>query len=291
MLYTLENEFVKLTISAKGAEAHSILGKKEGTEFLWNGNPVFWQNRAPVLFPIVGRLVDGTYRIGDKEYKLGGHGFAKDMEFSVIKQSDSFIKFQLAADEETRAVYPFDFLLCISYELKNNAITVKYDVKNCGNEEMLFTIGAHPGFMCPLNKEEKFSDYYFEFSEAETADLLIVRPEGFFGHELKPFLKNEKTFDLSYDLFIPDALVFKNLKSDTVYLKSKNHNKHVKFEFPGFTYLGIWTRNNAPYVCIEPWMSLGDYYDFNGEFKDKPGMLTLKPSEEFSISHIITVVE
>jgi len=188
-------------------------------------------------------------------------------------------------------MYPYDFILTISYRLNGGEINIRYDIKNAGASEMLYAAGAHPGFMCPLNKNEKFSDYYLEFSEPETAELLTVRPEGLFGHELKPFLKNEKMINLDYDLFVPDALVFHNLKSDTISLKSKNHNKHVIVKFNGFPYLGIWTLRNAPFVCVEPWLSLGDYYDFDGEFADKPGIAKLNPGREFFIEHSITVVE
>ena len=291
MLYTLENEALKLTVSSVGAEKHSLYGKKSKTEFLWNGDPAYWDGRAPVLFPIVGRLVNGTYRIGGAEYRLDGHGFAKDSEFTASITGASEIYFLLTADEATAAVYPYNFKFGIRYVLERNKLTVAYEIENRGTVEMPYAVGAHPGFMCPMNEGEVFTDYYLEFSEPETTELLPVGDDGFFVRQTKPFLKNERIIDLNYKLFVPDALVFRGLKSDSVTLRSKNHGKHVAVNFKGFEYLGIWTRPGAPYVCIEPWTSLGDYTGFAGEFTDRPGVKTLAPGEMFKISHTITAVE
>ena len=291
MLYTLENEKIKLTLNAKGAEKRSIFGKKHGTEFLWNGDPAFWEDRAPVLFPIVGRLYNNTCRIDGNEYKMECHGFAQEMEFTVVKQDETNILLRLIANDYTKTMYPYDFVFDVSYLLDGNDIKIKYSITNAGTIDMPFAVGAHPGFMCPMGLGDAFTDYYLEFAQNETADILRVRTDGFFEEGSIPLLKNEKSIDLNYSLFANDALVFKNLKSDTVYLKSHKHNKHVKVQFGGFKYLGVWTRLNAPYVCIEPWTSLGDYYGYDGAFKDKPDMTALKPGGSFTISHIVSVYE
>jgi len=267
------------------------LGKKNGTEFLWNGDPAFWADRAPVLFPIVGRLFNGACHIGGGEYKMECRGFAQEMEFETAEQSKTHIVMRLNANGYTKTMYPYDFMFEVSYTIDGNDINVEYDVKNRGKSDMPFAVGAHPGFMCPMGFNDLFTDYYLEFSRNETADILRVRTDGFFEAGAIPFLKNEKIINLDYGLFASDALVFKNLKSDTVYLKSHKHDKYVKMQFGGFKYLGIWTRLNAPYVCIEPWTSLGDYYGYNGTFEEKPDMQILKPGASFTINHIVSVYE
>jgi len=290
MLYTIKNVAAEVKIESLGAELQSFKGSG-GTEFLWNGDPEFWASRAPNLFPIVGRLVNGAYRVGGREFKLGGHGFAREKEFSVVSRGEDSIAFELSSDDETRAVYPYDFSFVVDYRLNKNILAVRFEIKNRGDGAMHFGVGAHPGFMCPIESGEKFSDYYLEFSEPETAELLTVRPDGFFGHETKPFLSNEKIINLEHGLFVPDALVFKGLKSNEISLKSKNHGKHVRVRFDGFEYLGIWTKVGAPYVCIEPWTSLGDYFDFTGEFEKKPGIARLEKRQIFTVTHEIGVFE
>ena len=291
MFYTLENAYIKLTVNSLGAEKFSIVGKKTNLEFLWNGDKTHWRNRAPVLFPIVGRLFNGVCRIDGSEYKMDCHGFAQVSEFTALSQNNDSIVLEITANDVTKQVYPYDFKFRVAYQLDDNDIIVRYDVENTGGVDMIFAVGAHPGFMCPLVNGEAFTDYYLEFSEAETADILRVRADGYFEEGSIPFLNDEKIIPLHYDLFKNDALVFHKLRSDTICLKSKKSGAYVKVNYAGFNYLGIWTRADAPYVCIEPWTSLGDYHGYNGEFMKKPGMSVLQPGSVYSVNHTVSLYE
>ena len=290
-MHVIENDFIKLTLNSTGAEKMSVIGKKSGTEFLWNGDPAYWSGRAPVLFPIVGRLVNGLCRINGNEYRMDCHGFAKDSEFNAVKKREDNIIFELVSDKATKTQYPYDFIFDIAYALNSSEISVTYEIKNSGANDMAFAVGAHPGFCCPFGPDEDFNDYYLEFNKKETAETLFVRLDFYFGHETVPFLNDENIINLDHNLFKNDALVFKNLKSKTVCLKSRKNEKYVKMDFDGFAYLGVWTRVGAPYVCIEPWTSLGDYYDFKGELREKPGMVTLKPNGSYSVCHKIYIYD
>ena len=86
-MFILENEILKVEIASKGAELQSMVHTGFGIEYLWNGDPAFWAKRSPVLFPIVGSLKNNTYFYQGKSYQLPRHGFARDMEFEVEKQS------------------------------------------------------------------------------------------------------------------------------------------------------------------------------------------------------------
>lgn len=209
----------------------------------------------------------------------------------MIEQTKNSISFELKYSEDTLKVYPFKFSLIIKYTLNDINLSIDYIVKNLDNKEMYFSIGAHPAFMCPI-KNDKFDDYYFEFNEKENASIMQLVGPGYFSKEEKPYLKDENIINLSTDLFKNDALVFKNLKSNKISLKSKNHKKYLEFDFGEFPYLGLWTKDTgAPFVCIEPWFGHADFDGFNGEFKDKAAIQSLMPNKEFHCNYNISFFE
>ncbi len=209
----------------------------------------------------------------------------------MIEETKNSISFELKYSEDTLKVYPFKFSLIIKYTLNDINLSIDYIVKNLDNKEMYFSIGAHPAFMCPI-ENDKFDDYYFEFNEKETANIMQLVGPGYFSKEEKPYLKDENIINLSTDLFKSDALVFKNLKSNKISLKSKTHKKYLEFDFGEFPYLGLWTKaTGAPFVCIEPWFGHADFDGFNGEFKDKAAIQSLMPNKEFSCNYNISFFE
>ncbi|MBU5454675.1 aldose 1-epimerase family protein [Caproiciproducens sp. MSJ-32] len=291
MIYTLENENIKITANTYGGELNNLITKKDAVEFLWNGDENYWKYHSPILFPIVGKVKNGKYRVDGKEYELPQHGLARLREFNMIEKTDSKIIFELLWDEDTLKIYPYKFSLKLSYELLENGVRVGYEVKNLDNKDMYFTIGGHPAFMCPLFKNEKFEDYYFEFNENENADLMLTDINtGYFIRDRKKFLSNKNKIKLDLKLFEYDALIFDSLKSNTITLKSDKNNKSITMDFTKFPYLALWTKaTGAPFICIEPWYGHSDYIDFNGELKDKEGILKLKASEVFNSSYNLYV--
>lgn len=290
MNYSLENALLKITLSDHGAELHNIKGKKENIEFLWNGDEEYWKYHAPVLFPIVGKVLNNKYIVDGNTYILPQHGLARVSEFRKTAKTESSITFNLDYSEETLKVYPFKFSFEIEYTLDNNSIIIKYKVSNKDNKNILFSIGAHPGFMCPILPNESFEDYYFEFSKKETAPIMELSEQGYFTHKEAICLENENIIALAKDVFKNDALVFRNLNSRTIYLKSKNHNKYVEFDFDNFPYLGLWSKpTGAPFVCIEPWFGHADFEDFNREFKDKEGLISLEENNTFTCHYKIVI--
>ena len=291
MIYTLENEHLKISLSNHGGELHSIKGKKDNTEFLWSGDEAYWKYHGPVLFPIVGKVFNGKYTVEGKTYELPQHGLARVRDFEMIEQTKNSISFELKYSEDTLKVYPFKFSLIIKYTLNDINLSIDYIVKNLDNKEMYFSIGAHPAFMCPI-ENDKFDDYYFEFNKKENASIMQLVGPGYFSKEEKPYLKDENIINLSTDLFKSDALVFKNLKSNKISLKSKTHKKYLEFDFGEFPYLGLWTKaTGAPFVCIEPWFGHADFDGFNEEFKDKAAIQSLMPNKEFSCNYNISFFE
>lgn len=293
MLHLLENNFLKVTASNYGGELHNILGKKNNTEFLWNGNPDFWKYHAPILFPIVGKVKNGKYTIDNTTYELPQHGLARINEFNLLDKSDTKISFELQYNESTLQIYPYKFSLIISYELIENTIKVSYIVKNLDDKSIYFSIGAHPAFMCPINENESITDYFFEFSKKETADLITVdMSAGLISHNTIPYLKDENIINIKDDLFKNDALIFHNLDSEIVSLKSKNHSTSISMDFSDFPYIALWSmQNGAPFVCIEPWFGHSDFVDFDDDFKNKPGVKKLEINNEFICSYTLIINE
>lgn len=288
--YILENELVQATINTLGAELTSFKLKGDGTEYIWQADPKFWGRHAPILFPIVGRLKDNTYRIKDRTYFMTQHGFARDLPFELISSGDDYFSFGLTSNEETLAKYPFEFELVVSYKLEGTSLQVTYGVRNAGSETMYFSIGAHPGFNWPLRPDQETAeDYVVEFSSPETVDLLLIE-DGLISNEGKPFLKNESSFPLSEDLFAKDALVFQGLQSEKLALRSLKTDKFVEMEIEGFPYLGIWSqRGSAPFVCFEPWFGLADEVDSDYDFTTKRGIQKLEVNGEFACTYTITI--
>ena len=267
---------LELKSKTQGAEITSI--KYKGVERMHDGVN-FWNRHAPVLFPIVGQLKDGQTKIEGNIYKMGQHGFARDMEFEKIGDNSYVLK----SNEETLKKFPYKFELYISYEVKDNSFTNKYRVVNKDDKLIYFGLGSHPAFVC----DYKTGNYYIEFEDDEK-DLKIYQLEkGLFKAEpekTENFIKN-KIMKLDEHTFDNDAIAVKNNIKRKVYIKNKNDNKAIlSMEYKDFPTLGIWSKVGANFVCLEPWLNHSDYVNSNGIFSDKENVLKLKPNEEFSAS-------
>lgn len=282
MLYSLENEALRITVSEHGAELRSLTEKADGTEYLWNGDPSWWKYSSPVLFPIVGKLVDNKYRINSTEYKLPAHGFARTSEFRMTEQSAQSITFVLNWSEKSMQSYPYKFQLEISYTLRGCAVCVGWTVKNLDTRTMPFSIGAHPALRCPVNIGERLEDCYLEFSAPEMAEKIAITPECLLSHTRVPTLQG-RIQPLSDEFFKNGVLVFDKLNSDSVTICSCKSKKSLTVTAKDFPYWGVWSpeKGGAPFICIEPWYGHADYVDFAGEFPDKEGNQKLEAGAEF----------
>lgn len=285
----LENDFLSIQIKNTGAELGSLFHKKQQTELLWQGDATFWSGQAPVLFPIVGMLKNGSYNHEGQTYKLPRHGLArKSNQWSFEQLSEVSIKGILKANEETLKVYPFDFELGIEYQLKQQVVTVIYSIKNLGEEKMPFSIGGHPAFNCTVNNQVSYSDYFLKFEKFENSKRHFLNKEGLFNGETAMVLNNTDTLLLTPRLFDDDALVFKDLKSESVILQGPQ-GKVLKVTYKNFKTLGVWAAPSAPFVCIEPWIGYADTINSTQNLFDKLGSVTLEAGKEFKASYQIEV--
>ena len=289
-IYTLENDFLKIAVSQKGAELLAVIGKSDGYQYLWQGDPAFWGNRAPVLFPIVGNLNQGKYFYDGKEYLMQQHGFAAKSDFECWKNDSNEISFFLTHSQATLFQYPFEFRLNISYRLQDSRLITAYRVENTGSREMWFSIGGHPGLNCSLSSEGK-KEGRLIFEKNETVHRLVNELGYLTGRE-EPFLIDQNTIDLATIDFDSNAkaYIMKNLKSEQVTLEDQKNGKRVRLRFAGFPYLGIWSPSNkAPFVCIEPWYGVTSAIGDTADILDhKPGIQRLAAGECFICSYDIT---
>ena len=280
-MYSLSNSLITVSISAKGAELQSIQHKENGLEYMWSGDPTFWGKKSPVLFPIVGGLKNNTYQYKGKSYTLGRHGFAREKEFTVTEQTENSIRFTLESDAESLQVYPFDFRFAVIYTLSKNKITVTYQVENKGNGLMYFSVGAHPAFAVPLTEGTDYTDYYLSFNHIETSGKWPLSPEGLIKKIPDAFLINTRRLPLTKELFYGDALVFKDLVSDSISILCDKTTHGLCVSYDNFPFMGIWSAKNANFVCIEPWCGIADSTDASGDITQKEGIHSISPEEQF----------
>ncbi|HAA8910639.1 TPA_asm: aldose 1-epimerase family protein [Listeria monocytogenes] len=286
----LENEVLLVEMKTAGAELTRIFHKDTGLEYLWNADSKFWGRHSPVLFPTVGRLVEDTYLVDGKPYHLGQHGFARDRDFQVIEQTEKSVRFELDADEDSLAVYPYKFKLSIIYTIEKNTVAVSYEVENTDNKRIYFSIGAHPAFNLPLTDGTTFEDYYLDFGTEENLETLCLEGPYRSGEIKKVVDKPAQYLPLSYDLFKNDALIFEALKQKEMTIKSDKTPHFVKVSFPEFPFVGVWTaKPGTPFLCIEPWYGIADGAGKSVELRDKAGIEHLEPEAVFASEYEITV--
>jgi len=281
-MYILENEVLKVQVAEKGAELQSIVNKIFGIDYLWNGNPALWAKHSPVLFPIIGNLKNNTYSYLGKSYQLPRHGFARDMDFEVEKQSRQEIVFLLKSNSETKKNYPFDFEFRIRYQISGDELSTEYIVSNTGNSLLIFSVGGHPAFRVPLTTDTVFSDYHLKFDETENLPRWPISKDGLIVPQPIPLLEDTNRLNLSKSLFYQDALVFKYPASSEISLLSARTPRGLRFQMGEFPFLGIWSARDADFVCIEPWCGIADSVNSNQQLEQKEGIEKLSPGKLFS---------
>jgi galactose mutarotase-like enzyme len=286
----LSNETLRVEVSAHGAELQSI--RKGDVEYLWQGDSRYWGRRSPVLFPIVGSVWEARYRVDGTEYQLGQHGFARDMDFTLVCATDTEVRYRLESSDETLAKYPYPFVLEIAYRLHGASIDVIWEVKNPSDKDMYFQIGAHPAFFYPDYDPEKSGRGFFTFDRTEGIECIRIKEKGCVDAETKwplempeGVLKLEKdTFDAIDTIMVQDS----QLKRVNMFKEDGTAWLSLSFDAP---VVGIWSPPGkvAPFICIEPWYGRCDRVGYEGDYKDKDWMNCLAPGEGFKSVYTIEI--
>lgn len=288
-VYSIKNNFIEITVNSLGAELSS-LKDAVGTELLWQASKDIWPRHTPVLFPIVGRLKNNSFTYKGQNYSLSQHGFARDKEFLLIEQSENNLKFELTADESTLEIYPFHFSLIISYTLKGATLDISYEIFNPDNKELLFSIGAHPGFSTCRESGESLNDYYLEI-EGVSALIAERLQDGLLSGNTYEISLHKNVLPLTTELFDNDALVFKSNQIKSVKLKSKNSGHGIELICNDWPYFGIWTKKGCnQFVCLEPWFGITDSIISNGEINTKEGIIQLDSLARKTVSYRISLI-
>lgn len=290
----IENDFLKIAVSDHGAELSSIYDKKREKELLWQADPAFWNRHAPILFPFVGNVVNDEYRYNGKTYHMSSHGFARDMDFEFAGKTSDSISFKLKATSQTLEKYPFYFELVVTHKLLANSIIVIWEVKNSSeNEPMFYSIGGHPAFRCPINDNEKRTDYKVKFKDKnELSYVLIIQETREVDHENPTVLPLKDSYlDITEHIFDKDALIFDDNQVREVSLCTPDGKPYITMNCEEFPSFGLWSKpsSEAHYVCLEPWIGRCDNKGFRGELPEKYGVQRLEACSSRTISYKITV--
>ena len=283
--YKITDGTLTVTVNSKGAEVASAV--RDGKEYMWNADPKFWGRTAPVLFPVVGSFKNKEYRYDGKTYKMGQHGFARDMEFELVSHDGDSLVMSLKDNEETFKIYPFHFKLTISYSVYGGMLTVDWTVANEGIDEMYFSIGGHPAFMCPVGGDSLAKNYRIKLSkDGNPLERLVTTPltgEGTAADRHNEYELKDGMLDISTGLFADDALVVENAQADSVSLIDDKGYDYLTVDFKT-PLVGLWTPagKDAPFVCIEPWFGRCDGENFDGELKDREWGNKLEPGQRFN---------
>ncbi|MEO9021238.1 MAG: aldose 1-epimerase family protein [Ginsengibacter sp.] len=265
----IKNDHLVVTISEKGAELQSI--QLNALEYLWQADSNYWGKHAPVLFPIIGELKDGKYIFDDKEYHLSRHGFARDKTFEAKQTADTSAIFTLHSSADTLAVYPFQFVFQIQYEIKEHTLYCSYIVQNVNEGDMYFSVGGHPAFNVPLNDKLHYEDYTLSFNNDTTLQCFLL-DHGLTNDRTETIALDDKKLPLQSSLFYNDAIVLKHTSSDQIKLYSDKDPHGLTFTFKDFPYFGIWAAKDAPFVCLEPWCGIADNIHHDYQLTNKEGI-------------------
>ena len=289
IMVTLGNNIITVSVKDHGAELCSI--RKGEVEYLWQADPAFWARHSPVLFPIVGAVWEGKYRVDGKEYPMGQHGFARDMDFTLVSQTETEVRYRLESSEETLAKYPWPFVLEIAYRVHDNKVDVIWEVTNPGEVDMPFQIGAHPAFYYPDYDLETKDRGYFSFDRSEGIEYILISEKGCAETGVKyPMELKDGMLPINTSSFDRDAFIIEDSQVKKVTLHRQDGTPWLSMSFDA-PLVGLWSPpgKNAPFICIEPWYGRCDRAHFQGEYKDKDWVNTLAPGEKFSSVYTIEV--
>lgn len=290
MIYTIKNQHLTVQVSDLGAELQSIQDQT-GQEYLWQGDPDFWSGRSPVLFPYVGRLQDNQYTYQGTTYEMQKHGYARKLPFQLIEHRGDKLVFSLKSNAEMEKELPFACRLRLSYTLQGQTLAVGYHVENQAGKTMYFGIGAHPAFQVPFAADTVFEDYRLTFGSPCKPMRIDVAASALLSGEVSSYpLENDIDLPLTHDLFDMDAVILQDMDR-TVTLHAPHVKKCITVSYPDMPYVGIWHTPNkpAPYVCIEPWVSLPSRDGVIEDLEAKPDLVTLPAGKIYHNTWTITI--
>ena len=290
-MQTLKNDILTVEINEHGAELQSI--RRGPVEYLWQGDPAYWGRRSPVLFPIVGSVWEKRYRVAGKEYEMGQHGFARDMDFTLVSQTEDEVRYRLESTPETLAKYPYPFVLEIAYRLHGNKLDVIWDVTNPSSEPIYFQIGAHPAFNYPDYSAEKAERGFLSFGKTQGLECIRIKEKGCVDTEVKYPLEvpADGLLPIAVDTFdVIDTIMLQDSQIGQVGMYRVDGTQWLKMTFDA-PVVGIWSPPGkvAPFICLEPWYGRCDRAGYEGDYTERDWVNSLAPGESFHSVYTIEI--
>ncbi|MDY3617685.1 aldose 1-epimerase family protein [Agathobaculum sp.] len=293
-MQVIENGQFRVEINEFGAELTSMKSKKDGTEYVWKGDPAAWKRHAPILFPIVGRLKDKSYTVGGKKYEITQHGFARDLPFEAVKLSDTAVEFVLKPSEYTKNMYPFDFVFTVRYTLDGAMLKKEHITSNPGAEDLYYEVGGHDAYALCLCSGESITDYFVEFEGTEALHPVLTDENVFLSQDHGELPLQNGCLPITRHTFQDDAMIFDDLPVRRASIGCVKNSKRVTMDFSDFPYFALWSPYkdfDVPFVCLEPWSTLpdGGYLDY--ALEHKVGVRVLQPGAEETLTYTVTIVD
>lgn len=267
MIYRLENDQAVLMVDTYACEIASFRRKDKDIEYMWNGDPQYWKNRNPLLFPHVSSPESKILNFKGKDCRVNNHGFCRNSEFEFVEQKEDSLTFRLADNEDTYSQYPYHFELYVRYTLEGCRVSIDYEVINREDGRLYFGFGQHPAFNCPLDRNRRFDDYCIEFEKEDVKG---------------------KRLDLSYELFERYPTYIVNDPSSRIFTLTDGENAVIMTTDDRYRIFALWTPH-APFVCLEPWVNTLDEKDTTTPFESRD-VICLEKDEEYRIGYSIEIV-
>lgn len=285
MEYRITNDKLEAVLSDFGGAVLSVKDSMDH-EYMWQGDPMYWDGRSFSIFPYVGRLTDETYTLDGRSYQMGIHGFILNAKMQAVKEEREAISFKLQSNSETQPMYPFYFTYWQHYRLMGNALKVTYEVKNLGTETMYFGFGAHPAFNVPLREGLHFEDYYLQFDSDCAPMEIVMTPDCFVSGDERPFALHNGRLPLRHQLFDNDAIILKNPGSGVTLKCDQDGGGSIRVSCEDFPYLTLWSMPHvcAPYLCIEPVSSLPAHKGVIEDLSKQQDLISLPAKETYRVS-------
>jgi aldose 1-epimerase len=285
MEYILENEYLQITVTEWGAQLKSVICKADGSQRMWQADPVIWGYHAPILFPHAGKTCDNVIEAKCNTYPSKQHGFAREKNHAFLDRTEDTLRFVLTDDAETMTRWPYKFRLISSFRLEKDTVYHTLTVENQDTEPMPFGVGYHPAFAVPFDAGHTFADYVLRFSEMESPLCVSCLPHGLVTNQLYSLGSNLKEIPVDESLFANDSHCMLNLRSQTLGLYEKDTGRAVICDISQFPYTLLWSKAGKPhFVCIEPWMSLPSPEGGSRDWSEKPAAYILRPGQSQSVT-------
>jgi galactose mutarotase-like enzyme len=289
MSVTIGNGRWQAKVAETGAELKSLVDLATGQEYMWSGDPAWWNATAPVLFPVIGGLKNGAFSWEGREYKLPSHGFARGAEFSVVSSAGDAAEFELSSSAKTLEIYPFDFRLRVGFHLERAGIAVRYEVRNTGRSRMYFSIGSHPALRIPF-AGGSLENYYLLFEREEELERWFFKDGLVVADKTASIMDSCRVLTVSRTLFDQGILIFKSPLSHEFTIANSMNAHSIRIATDGVPFLGVWSKpNGAPFLCIEPWHGLPDSTAASGNLAEKEGIIPLEPAGVFTTGYRVGV--